>query len=106
LPEQLELAGTSVAEFREGVARDLRAEHVLKGVFAEVVEPVDGEVRAYYDANTELFRAEGADAVSPFDEVRDDIGLFLVESRRSEAMARWIESLKAEATIVIVPATH
>jgi len=99
LAEQLEQAGVSMADFRISVAEDLRAQHVLESVFADVAEPTDDEVAAFYDENTELFRFGEGDETIPFDEVRDDIGLRLGETRRLEAMQRWVESLKSEATI-------
>jgi hypothetical protein len=99
LAEQLEAAGVSEAEFRESVADDLRARHVLEGVFADVAEPTDEEIKAFYDENTELFRVEDAEDAVPFEEVRGDIALRIGETRRWEVMRQWVETLKAEATI-------
>lgn len=78
---------------------ELVVEEMMNGLFgsesAEAAKVTDDEIRRYYDAHAAEFRSPAG--VRPLDDVRTLIRARLAQEKRREAVARFVEDVRARA---------
>ncbi len=95
--------GTSLEEFREEIAVDVREHLVREALKEEVIADVrvsQEEALEYYEEKPDQFRDEEGELL-PFEEVEETIAEELVVQAQERAWRDWLVELRAQADITI-----
>ncbi|MFB3853485.1 MAG: hypothetical protein ACE148_06625 [Vicinamibacterales bacterium] len=90
-------AGLDVVSLRARLRDDLRIEQYMRDRFSAVIQPTDEETRRYYGENQAEFTRDGQ--VLPYDAVVGDVRERIVERRKGEVTADWLERLRRRAIV-------
>lgn len=93
--------GLTGETLRRHVRDELRVESYLQLRFAQMLQPSEEDVLAYYRAHEKAFMRDGA--VQPYQDVRGDARAALLASRRIATIREWIEGLRRRADVTILP---
>ena len=93
--------GITGEELRRQHRDELRAEGYVQQRFAQVVQPTEDEVLAYYRSHEAEFTRDGA--LRPDQDVRGDARAALAAARRVEVIREWIGGLRRRADVTILP---
>ena len=95
--------GLSAEALRRHVRDEFRVEAYLEQRFAQMVQPSEEEILAYYRSHEAEFTRDGV--VRPYPDVRGDARAALVRARRLETIREWIDGLRRRADITVMPLT-
>jgi parvulin-like peptidyl-prolyl isomerase len=90
--------GVTADQLRARIRDNLRIENYLSQRFGVGPEPSEDEIQRFYRAND-----DGKGAARPYAEVREDIRLRLIETRRTALVRDWIAGLRRRVDIAILP---
>jgi len=90
-------AGLDEPALRAVLRDDLRIEQYLRDRFSAVIQPTEEETRQYYLEHQAAFTRD--DRVLPYEDVIDEITEALVERRRDEVIADWLERLRRRSIV-------
>ena len=98
--EALGRLGLDDARARAFVRSTLEARDYVTRRFAVVIQPSDEDIRDYYARHLERFMRDGRQL--DLIEASDDVRAMLLQERREQATATWMERLRRRAAIVEV----
>ena len=88
--------GVSEADFRKELEKGARVNLLVNQVCAQVGEPTEAEVEAFYQAHREEYAKESKTLVDAHDQIKD----LLRHAARGRAVDVFVEELRESATIV------
>ena len=88
--------GVSEADFRKELEKGARVNLLVNQVCAQVGEPTEAEVEAFYQAHREEYAKESKTLVDAHDQIKD----LLRHAARGRAVDVFVEELRENATIV------
>lgn len=93
----MEAVGMTDDRLRRFVRDDLRIESYLRQRFASAARPTDAEAARYYREHEVEYSRDGG--MLPFDEVREVARAALLEQRRQQLIAAWIERVRSSVVV-------
>ena len=93
--------GLTAETLRRHVRDEFRVETYLQQRFAQMLQPSEEEILAYYRTHEKEFVRGGA--VRPYPDVRGDARAALLAARRVDMIREWIEGLRRRADVTILP---
>ena len=89
--------GMTDGRLRRFVRDDLRIESYLRQRFTAAARPTDAEAARHYREHEAEYRRD--DRTLPFDEVREVARADLLEQRRQQLIAAWIERVRSSVVV-------
>ncbi len=89
--------GLTLTSLRARLRDDLRIEQYMRDRFSAVIDPTEDEMRRYYEEHRGDFTRGGV--VEPYEQVASLVRDNLVERRREDVIADWVERLRRQAIV-------